>query len=129
MMVFSRYVMFSEVYWHHAVRSGTAMLQRLVFELGQSAQHKQWVSWGDSQMHEQLLSLSASREELHGLAHGLFGRQRCLYKRLLEFNFTENPQAHAALARRSYADLVACAGRLAERLSRGLARPLRATIS
>ncbi len=30
MMVFSRYVMFSEVYWHHAVRSGTAMLQRLV---------------------------------------------------------------------------------------------------
>jgi len=26
MMVFARYVMFSEVYWHHAVRSATAML-------------------------------------------------------------------------------------------------------
>jgi hypothetical protein len=29
MMVFARYVMFSEVYWHHAVRSATAMLQRI----------------------------------------------------------------------------------------------------
>ena len=33
MMVFARYVMFSEVYWHHAVRSGTAMLQRAFFLL------------------------------------------------------------------------------------------------
>src|SRR5881227_1776278 len=33
MMVFSRYVMFSEVYWHHAVRAGTAMLQRAFYLL------------------------------------------------------------------------------------------------
>src|SRR6185436_12150339 len=33
MLVFSRYVMFSEVYWHHAVRSGTAMLQRAFYLL------------------------------------------------------------------------------------------------
>src|SRR5262245_38922776 len=33
MMVFSRYVMFSEVYWHHAVRSATAMLQRAFYLL------------------------------------------------------------------------------------------------
>lgn len=127
MMVFSRYVMFSEVYWHHAVRSGTAMLQRLVFELGQAAQPAQWLGWGDAQMHEQLLSVSASHDDLRGLGHGLFGRQRQLYKRLIEFNFTENPQAHRALARRSYAELVACAKRLAERLSRHLSRPLKAT--
>ena len=127
MMVFSRYVMFSEVYWHHAVRSGTAMLQRLVFELGQSAEPEQWLLWGDAQMHEQLLRVSQPHEHLRGLAHGLFGRERQLYKRLLEFNFTENPQAHRALARRSYADLVACAGRLAERLSRHTSRPLKAT--
>ena len=30
MMVFSRYVMFSEVYWHDAVRSATAMLRRAI---------------------------------------------------------------------------------------------------
>ncbi len=127
MMVFSRYVMFSEVYWHHAVRSGTAMLQRLVFELGAEAEPEQWLLWGDSQMHQQLLAVSEPREALRGLARGLFGRQRQLYKRLLEFNFTENPQAHRALARRSYADLVVCAGRLAQRLSRGLSRPLQPT--
>lgn len=127
MMVFSRYVMFSEVYWHHAVRSGTAMLQRLVFELGDAAQPQLWLRWGDGQMHEQLLSVTRSIEPLRSLAHGLFGRERQLYKRLLEFNFTENPQAHRALARRSYADLVDCAGRLAERLSRHLARPLAST--
>ncbi|MCL2117555.1 MAG: HD domain-containing protein, partial [Planctomycetaceae bacterium] len=28
LMVFARYVMFSEVYWHHSVRCATAMLQR-----------------------------------------------------------------------------------------------------
>ena len=33
MMVFARYVMFSEVYWHHGVRSATAMLQRAFFLL------------------------------------------------------------------------------------------------
>ncbi len=31
MMVFARYVMFSEVYWHHAVRAATAMLQRAFY--------------------------------------------------------------------------------------------------
>jgi HD superfamily phosphohydrolase len=33
MMVFARYVMFSEVYWHHAVRAATAMLQRAFYLL------------------------------------------------------------------------------------------------
>src|SRR6185295_2882253 len=33
MMVFARYVMFSEVYWHHGVRAATAMLQRAFFLL------------------------------------------------------------------------------------------------
>ena len=36
MMVFARYVMFSEVYWHHAVRSATAMLQRGFFHIHES---------------------------------------------------------------------------------------------
>ena len=33
MMVFARYVMFSEVYWHHGVRAATAMLQRAFYLL------------------------------------------------------------------------------------------------
>ena len=33
MMVFARYVMFTEVYWHHAVRSATSMFARSFLEL------------------------------------------------------------------------------------------------
>lgn len=33
MMVFARYVMFTEVYWHHAVRSATTMFARSFLEL------------------------------------------------------------------------------------------------
>ena len=33
LMVFARYVMFSEVYWHHGVRAATAMLQRAFYLL------------------------------------------------------------------------------------------------
>ena len=49
MMVFARYVMFSEVYWHHAVRSATAMFQRAFFEM-----HRRGGDW------ESLLLLSSS---------------------------------------------------------------------
>jgi HD superfamily phosphohydrolase len=127
MMVFSRYVMFSEVYWHHAVRSATAMLQRLVYGLGNQHAAEQWLDWGDMQMNAHLRAAAQHDPCLEPLAAGLFGRQRGLYKRLLEFSYVENPQAHRALARRSYADLVACSQRLAERLSRYTSRPLAAT--
>ena len=33
LMVFARYVMFSEVYWHHAVRSATTMFARAFYAL------------------------------------------------------------------------------------------------
>ena len=33
LLVFARYVMFSEVYWHHGVRAATAMLQRAFYLL------------------------------------------------------------------------------------------------
>ncbi|MGN6544526.1 MAG: HD domain-containing protein [Aureliella sp.] len=127
MMVFSRYVMFSEVYWHHAVRSATAMLQRLIYGLAEAHSADQWLEWGDSQMNAHLMAAAQRDSRLEPLAAGLFGRQRGLYKRLLEFNYVENPQAHRTLARRSYADLVACTERLAERLSRYTAQPLAAT--
>ena len=127
MMVFSRYVMFSEVYWHHAARAATAMLQRLVYALASQSQPAEWLTWSDMQMNEHLYAAAERESDLHSLATGLFGRRRRLYKRLLEFNFTENPLAHRMLARRSYADLVLCAQRLAERLSRNMARPLATT--
>ncbi len=128
MMVFSRYVMFSEVYWHHAVRSATAMLQRMVFACRDHFESDGWIHWSDRRMNDYLSSLSqtgSQGEDLRPLSSGLFGGKRGLYKRLLEFNFVENPIAHKALARRTYAELVAIAGRLAQRLSRHLAQALK----
>ena len=127
MMVFSRYVMFSEVYWHHAARAATAMLQRLVFALADHSRQADWLTWSDVHMNEHLHSAAKGRSDLQALAEGLFGQRRNLYKRLLEFNFAENPQAHRALARRSYADLVQCTERLAERLSHKTGQRLVAT--
>jgi HD superfamily phosphohydrolase len=116
MMVFARYVMFSEVYWHHAVRSATAMLQRSVFLL----QHRidlesslrlidaEWIS---------MLRRAAEGSVAEPLAEGLFGSKRRLYKRVAEFNVIDGGDVHRGLARRPYWWLVACAERLASQLS------------
>lgn len=127
MMVFSRYVMFSEVYWHHAVRSATAMLQRLVFSLADRCNPEQWIDASETHFCDHLRLRAGQRSELESLSEGLFGRERRLYKRLLQFNFVENAEAHRALARRPYRDLVSCAERLSERLSHFTAKPLLAT--
>jgi HD superfamily phosphohydrolase len=117
MMVFARYVMFSEVYWHHAVRSATAMLQRCVFLL----QHRfdleaslrltdaDWVA---------MLRRAAEGSVAEPLAEGLFGMRRRLYKRVAEFNVTDGGDVHRALARKPYWWLVACAERISSQLSR-----------
>lgn len=124
MMVFARYVMFSEVYWHHAVRSATAMLQRLVYEDSRTETTATWLGRSDADMATALLESARPDPARLTLATGLFGRHRRLYKRLLGFNFVENPQAHEALARRSYGDLLACSQALAAELSRFSSRPI-----
>jgi uncharacterized protein len=116
MLVFARYVMFSEVYWHHAVRSATAMLQRLVYGLGPRTQPEHWLAMSDAGMQAVLLNASQGTP-LAPLASGLFGPQRGLYKRLLGFNFVEHAAAHQALAGRSYNELVHCAELLTARLA------------
>ncbi len=132
MMVFARYVMFSEVYWHHAVRSATAMLQRSVFELSRdmtvdpiegSTFPQEWLQQTEAEFAENLVA-AAIDMPVHSMVQGLFGRQRRLYKRLAQFNFAEQPEIHRALARRPYHELVQCAKRLSERLSRYCEHPL-----
>lgn len=132
MMVFARYVMFSEVYWHHTVRSSTAMLQRLIYEqtrslpaVRQRELPEQWVRMSDGDF-EQHLRSSGPRErpELSVLLAAVGGPQRTLYKRLTQHHFKQDPAVHRALAGRSYADLVVVAERLAERLSQQTAAPL-----
>lgn len=113
MMVFARYVMFSEVYWHHAVRSGTAMLQRAVFRLRSAAQLEAWQSMTEYAMIDSLRQLARGGSS-EPLVEGLFGPQRKLYKRLCQFNYVERPDMHRHLARKPFAVLVQCAERFAE---------------
>jgi len=115
MMVFARYVMFSEVYWHHAVRSATAMLQRALFELetefdlpaSLDATENDWIT---------SLRAAAAGTGVEPLTNGLFGAERALHKRVAEFNITEGAETHRLLARRPYWWLVACGRQLQQQL-------------
>ena len=136
MMVFARYVMFSEVYWHHAVRCATAMLQRVVYEIFREpdigsvsafSTLAHWLTQSEADFAKELLERTASNPPLNAIISGLFGRQRRLYKRLAQFNFTENASVHRALARKPYSNLVTCAERLSERLNRFSSRRLQPT--
>ncbi|MEZ6077076.1 MAG: hypothetical protein R3C56_15830 [Pirellulaceae bacterium] len=61
MMVFARYVMFSEVYWHHTVRSATAMLQRLVYDLRSELPSQQWLCLTESEFGDRLKDNAAKQ--------------------------------------------------------------------
>ena len=116
MMVFARYVMFSEVYWHHAVRSATAMLQRAVYEIRDDlAVTQSWIDMVEPEMIDSLLDACANRD-CSPCIEGLFGRQRQLYKRVAQFDFVNNPEQHSALARRPYSEIVELSARLASRI-------------
>jgi HD superfamily phosphohydrolase len=105
MMVFARYVMFSEVYWHHAVRAATAMLQRAAYELRTepSITHS-WIDMNEMQMMQSLYE-SGSETSWKACVDGLFGPHRKLYKRVAQFDCLSHPLQHAALARKPYGSI------------------------
>jgi HD superfamily phosphohydrolase len=117
LMVFARYVMFSEVYWHHAVRAATAMLQRSIWLVRESIEPARLTRFDDREFGDWLVS-AARASGAARLVDGLFGPARRLVKRAGSFDALHHPQIHRALAGRSYADSVAISHRLAERLSR-----------
>jgi HD superfamily phosphohydrolase len=119
MMVFARYVMFSEVYWHHTVRSATAMLQRAFVLLGETLDYHSLFLLGEREMIEQLLA-TAGASPAGELLDGLFGPQRKLYKRVAQCSLFQAPELYERLARRPYPWLVRCSDRLAEVASRAL---------
>lgn len=131
MMVFARYVMFSEVYWHHTVRSATAMLQRAVFTLCDKMKLSETLAMTDAVWIERLCRAAqeteASDSDVSGMVDGLFGNRRRLYKRACEFNVLDGVEVHRKLARRPYWWLVACSETLARRVSQRTGVTLRAT--
>lgn len=124
MLVFARYVMFSEVYWHHAVRSATAMLQRAVFAIHQSKRMpSEWASMNEAVMIESLQELSRDQSWI-ACVDGLFGPHRKLYKRVAQFDSLSGPKIHRALAQKPYSDNVDLAQRIASQLSQRTGRSI-----
>ena len=121
MMVFARYIMFSEVYWHHAVRSATAMLQNVIWEcaiVNRSLSFAdQWLEFDDAQMKQNILQMSRNHP-WESCAQGLFGSHRCLYKRVMEFDSQNGPVWHQRLSRLTAPELRETAGRLCTELSK-----------
>jgi HD superfamily phosphohydrolase len=121
MMVFARYVMFSEVYWHHAVRSATAMLQRAFYLLYDGLDLDQLFRLTEHRFIDALRQ-SAALGPAADLLGGLFGPTRRLYKRVAELSVFQQRELYERIARRPYAFLAACSDELANSLSRQLAR-------
>jgi len=121
LMVFARYVMFSEVYWHHAVRAATAMLQRAVWLVRPEIDPGHLVRSDDAGFVAWILAAARSTAA-RTLVTGLFGPRRHLFKRVATFDAVRQPAVHAAVAGRSYADMVGVSARLAEQLSRRIGR-------
>src|SRR5262249_35369167 len=88
MMVFARYVMFSEVYWHHTVRSATAMLQRAFFLLQPQLDLDAMFRLTEPAWIAEMLR-AAEGHPARELLEGLFGPTRRLYKRVAQYAFHE----------------------------------------
>jgi len=112
LMVFARYVMFSEVYWHHGVRSATAMLQRAFFLLHGRLDLDALFRMSELPMIAELEAV-AGNGPAGDLLRGLFGPTRRLYKQLAQYGFLEHRRLHQRLARRPYPWMAACAEQFA----------------
>ena len=106
LMIFARYVMFSEVYWHHTVRAATAMLQRLFCELYRAGniEFSRFVRFSEDEAIRFFLETSKCTP-MEKLAQGLFGAKRTIYKRIAQFSILEQPEMYHQLAGKPYRQL------------------------
>ena len=140
LMVFARYVMFSEVYWHHAVRSATAMFQRAFYLWFQQAaplpgspaapgaptttsDATNLFELSEFEMVDQL------KQQCQGTPAGklleqLFGPTRKLYKRVASYSFNEDEDVYRAIAQKPYAWLVQFSAKLTQLLSQQIGEPV-----
>jgi len=123
LMVFARYVMFSEVYWHHAVRASTSMFQRAFFLLYQQLDLDTLFLQGDWELAEAMRKAAVGTPAAE-LLDGLFGSRRKLFKRLGEFAFTDDADLYRRIAGRPYSWLAMLGERLAEAASLKMGVPV-----
>ncbi len=116
LMVFARYVMFSEVYWHHAVRSATTMFARAFFDLHSEFDLRELFLLSEPQMISALQNVAAGTQ-VERLIEGVFGFRRSLYKRVAEYSLYQNQEIYEQLRGRPFRTLVTLAKTIAERFA------------
>ena len=115
LMVFARYVMFSEVYWHHAVRSATTMFARAFYELRDQIDLPAFFRQRESESIAMLREISQGTCS-HKLIEGIFGSTRQLYKRVGEYSAVDDPEIYKLLAHRPYCELIDLMNKLQQEL-------------
>lgn len=115
MMVFARYVMFSEVYWHKTVRSATAMLQCCVQQMPGAENIQTICSLSDHEAERYILDTTNATE----LVSDLFGPIRKLHKSVFQCNASDNPDIYHRVVGLSHVELIAASRRLQELLNCG----------
>lgn len=116
MMVFARYVMFSEVYWHHAVRSATVMFARSFYELLPQLDITRLFQMTEPDLTRRLLT-TAQNTPVQLLAEGVFGARRSLFKRVAEYSLFHEEDLYRSLRQKSWDDLVGLSNRVGARLA------------
>lgn len=132
LMVFARYVMFSEVYWHHAVRSATAMFQRAFYLWHERAEKKEdadskIISMFQSSETEMIRQLQFDCESTPegSLLNDLFGATRRMFKRIANYSCNENETIYRQIAQQPYSWLLERSMRLAELIGDALGMSVR----
>lgn len=116
LMVFARYVMFSEVYWHHAVRSASTMFARAFFHLYPHLDLSSYFQLTEADSIS-VLRAQARGTECERLVEGIFSTKRLLYKRVAEFSYYESSEVFKLIAHQPVSSLVRWSESLAKRLS------------
>jgi HD superfamily phosphohydrolase len=115
MMVFARYVMFSEVYWHHAVRSATTMFARAFFELLSKLDIATLFRLTEPEL-IRILKQTAQGTDVQTLTDGLFGTRRRIHKRIAEFSVFHQEPLYRAMRQKPFSELAVISSRLAKEL-------------
>ena len=116
MMVFARYVMFTEVYWHHAVRSATTMFARAFLELMPKLDLSSLFHMSEPDLIRCLRS-AAICTNVDSLIDGLFGQRRRLHKRLAEYSIYHQEPLYRAFRQSNARQLAEKALLLTEKLA------------
>ena len=142
LMVVARYVMFSEVYWHHAVRSATAMFQRGFYLWHQENSNedgfaKQLMSMFESSEYD-MIRVMQTKSDAAGkpdvkrksdvaspqLLDRLFGTSRQLYKRAASYSCDDNETVYREIAHRPYKWLLQKSRQLSELIGEKIGREI-----